>query len=191
MDAWPLWNYNEGQKVKVVCYTNAAKARLELDGKVVGEVKDYDQETGIISWDVPFQSGKLEAVGLDKNNKVISRYVISSSKQPQAIVVKSADAVINKDKGVAEIRLQIVDENGVPVMVSDNEITCEIISGSASLLGLEAGNNSDMTDYTDNVQRVFHGHILAYIQSNRGNTPINVKFSSPWLKSVEVTVNVK
>lgn len=191
MDAWPIWNYSESQTVKVVCYTNAAKARLELDGKVVGEVKDYDQETGIISWDVPFQSGKLEAVGLDKNNKEVSRYAITSSKQPHAILVKSADAVINKDKGVAEIRLQIVDENGVPVMVSDNEITCKILSGSANLLGLEAGNNSDMTDYTDNVQRVYYGHILAYIQANGTNEAIKVKFSSPWLKAVEVTINVK
>jgi beta-galactosidase len=191
MDAWPLWNYNEGQKVKVVAYTNAAKARLELNGKVVGEVKDYDQETGIISWDIPFQTGKLEAVGLDKNNKEVSRYAISSSKQPQAITVKSADNVINKDKGVAEIMLQIVDENGVPVQIADNEITCRILSGSASLLGLEAGNNSDMTDYTDNVQRVYHGHILAYIQSNGSNEPIKVQFSSPWLKAVEVTINVK
>ena len=191
MDAWPLWNYNEGQKVKVVCYTNAAKARLELDGKVVGEVKNYDSEVGIISWDIPFQSGKLEAVGLDKNNKEVSRYAITSSKQPQAIVVKTADKVINKDKGVAEIMLQLVDENGVPVMIADNEITCTIVSGDATLLGLEAGNNSDMTDYTDNVQRVFHGHILAYIQANGSNEPIKVQFSSPWLKAVEVTINVK
>ena len=121
----------------------------------------------------------------------MSRYAISSSKQPQAITVKSADNVINKDKGVAEIMLQIVDENGVPVQIADNEITCRILSGSASLLGLEAGNNSDMTDYTDNVQRVYHGHILAYIQSNGSNEPIKVQFSSPWLKAVEVTINVK
>ncbi|MFC5683059.1 sugar-binding domain-containing protein [Flavobacterium sp. MAHUQ-51] len=191
MDAWSLWNYDEGQKVKVVCYTNAPKARLELNGKVVGEVKEYDQEVGIISWDIPYQSGKLVAVGLDKNNKEVSRYEITSSKQPHAISVQSADKQINKDKGVAEIILQIVDENGIPVMLSDNEITCKIISGKASLLGLEAGNNSDMTDYTDNVHRVFNGRILVYIQSNDSTEPIKVQFTSPWLKATEVTINVK
>ncbi len=76
-------------------------------------------------------------------------------------------------------------------MISDNEITCKILSGSASLLGLEAGNNSDMTDYTDNEQRAFHGHLLAYIQANGSNEPIKVQFSSPWLKTTEVTISVK
>ena len=190
MDAWASWNYNDDQMIRVVCYTNAAKARLELDGKVVGEVKDYDQETGIIAWDVPFEAGKLEAVGLNKDGKEVSRYSINSSKQPYAITVKSADKTIKNDKGVAEIMLQLVDENGIPVFISDNEITCKV-SKSGNLLGLEAGNNSDMTDYTDNVQRVFHGHILVYVQANGTKEPIKVEFSSPWLKSTEVTINVE
>ena len=76
-DAWAIWNYTEGEKIRVVCYTNAAKARLELNGKVVGEAKAYDEKTGIIYWDIPFASGKLEAIGLNKDDKEVSRYAIT------------------------------------------------------------------------------------------------------------------
>ena len=86
--------------------------------------------------------------------------------------------------------MQVVDEKGLPVMLSDNEVTCTV-TGSGYLLGLEAGNNSDMNDYTDNVQRVFHGHLVAYVQATGGSEPITVKFSSNWLKPVEVTIQVK
>ena len=87
--------------------------------------------------------------------------------------------------------VQLKDQNGFPVMLSDNEVTCTI-SGPGALLGLEAGNNSDMTDYTDNVQRVFHGHIAAYIQATGASSePIKVTFASQWLKPVEVTISVK
>ena len=48
-----------------------------------------------------------------------------------------------------------------------------------------------MTDYTDNVHRVFHGRILAYIQSTGDAGVVNVKFTSPWLKSAEVSFEVK
>lgn len=48
MDAWPLWNYQEGQSIRAVCYTNAAKATILLNGQVVGETKEYDDATGII-----------------------------------------------------------------------------------------------------------------------------------------------
>ena len=190
MDAWPIWNYSEGQSIRVVCYTNAAKARLELNGKIVGETKDYDDNTGIIYWDIPYQAGKLEAVGLDKNGSEVSRYAIQSSNQPYALTIQQSETSISKDKGLAQIVVQVVDEHGIPVMLSDNEITCQI-SGPAKLLGLEASNNEDMSDYTDNKQRVFHGHILAYIQANGTEGQIRVRFTSPWLKPVETAINIK
>ncbi|MFQ6601422.1 sugar-binding domain-containing protein [Flavobacterium sp. C3NV] len=189
-DAWAIWNYTQGEKIRVVVYTNAAKARLELNGKVVGETKAYDEKTGIIYWDIPFASGKLEAVGLSKDDKEVSRYAISTTQQPVELTIADKNITITKDKGVAKIMVQVKDQNGLPVMLSDNEVTCTI-SGPGVLLGLEAGNNSDMTDYTDNVQRVFHGHIAAYIQATGEAQPIKVTFTSQWLKPVEVTINVK
>jgi len=189
-DAWSIWNYTQGEKIRVVAYTNAAKARLELNGKVVGETKAYDEKTGIIYWDIPFASGKLEAIGLSKDGKEVSRYAISTTQQPVELTIADKNITITKDKGVAKIMVQVKDQNGLPVMLSDNEVTCTI-SGPGVLLGLEAGNNSDMTDYTDNVQRVFHGHIASYIQATGEAQPIKVTFTSQWLKPVEVTINVK
>ena len=190
MDAWPVWNYQEGQSIRVVSYTNAAKARLELNGKEVGQTKNYDDNTGIIYWDIPYQAGKLEVVGMDKNDNETARYAVQSSGQPHALTIVQSEKEVCKDKGLIQVIVQVVDENGVPVMLSDNEITCRI-SGPAKLLGLEASNNEDMSDYTDNKHRVFHGHILAYIQATGEQGEIKVQFTSPWLKSVEETITVK
>ena len=189
-DAWSVWNYADGQMIRVVCYTNAIKARLELNGKVVGQEKKYDEKTGVIYWDIPFATGKLDVIGLGSDNKIVSSYSITTSQQPNALVIHEKIITIDKEKGVAKVIVQVLDEKGLPVMLSDNEVTCTV-SGSGTLLGLEAGNNEDMGDYTDNVQRVFHGHLVAYIQATGGNEPITVKFSSTWLKPAEVTVKVK
>lgn len=190
MDAWSIWNYNEGQSIRVVCYTNAAKAKLLLNGKEVGETKDYDQNTGIIYWDIPYQPGKLEVIGMDKSGKNISTYAIQTSKQPYALKVLASETEISKNQGLAQVVVQVVDEDGIPVMLSDNEVTC-LIAGNARLLGLEASNNEDMSDYTDNKHRVFHGRILAYLQATGNEGAINVKFTSPWLKSAELTINAR
>lgn len=189
-DAWPIWNYDEGQLIRVVCYTNAAKAKLLLNGKEIGQTKNYDDNTGIIYWDIPFQAGKLEVIGLNKDNNEISRYEIQSSKQPYALKIVQAEKEISREKGLAQIVVQVVDEDGIPVMLSDNEVTC-LIDGPAKLLGLEASNNTDMSDYTDNKHRVFHGHILAYIQAKGEHGEIKIKFTSPWLKEAEFTISVK
>lgn len=189
MDAWPVWNYGEGQSIRVVCYTNGAKAQLTLNGKNIGEPKDYDDNTGIIYWDVPYENGQLEVIACDRNNKETARYAIQSSKQPYALKIVSAETEINKN-GLAQIVIQAVDEHDIPVMLSDNEVTCRI-AGPAILKGLEAGNNSDMSDYTDNHQRAFNGRILAYIQSTGQEGEIKIRFTSPWLKPVETNIVVR
>ena len=190
MDAWPLWNYSEGQLIRVVCYTNAAKAKLELNGNLAGQVKDHDDNTGIIYWDIPYADGKLEVIGLDEEDKETSRYSIQSSGQPYAITIISAEKTISKDRGLAQVVIQVVDKDGIPVMLSDNEITCRV-TGPGKLLGLEASNNSDMGDYTDNVHRVFHGRMLAYIQATGEDGKINIRFTSPWLKETQTEISIK
>lgn len=190
MDAWPIWNYTPDQLIRVVCYTNAAKARLLLDDREVGATKNYDENTGIIYWDIPYQPGKLKVVGLDANDREVSIYAIQTSQQPAALTIVRAEQTIDKNNGLAQVVLQVVDKNGVPVMLSDNEVTCRIV-GPGKLLGLEAGNNEDMSDYTDNKHRVFHGHILAYIQATGQEEKIRIQFTSPWLESTEISIDVK
>ncbi|WP_207424401.1 sugar-binding domain-containing protein [Desertivirga brevis] len=192
MDAWPIWNYHTGQIIRVVTYTNAAKARLELNGTVVGQTKDYDQKTGIIYWDIPYADGKLEVIGMDAAGRETVRHRLQSSKRSYAIKVLQGDQMqVRGDGGVAQIELQIVDENGVPVVNADDEITCEI-AGSGRLLGMEAGDNSDVGDYTDNKQRVFQGRMIVYIQSNgKPGDEVMVRLSAPWLKSSSMKIKCR
>lgn len=189
MDAWPIWNYNDGQLIRVVCYTNVAQAKLMLNDKEVGKVQPYNDNTGIIYWDIPYEAGTLYVVGMNKNGDEVSRYQLQSSKTPYALVVKAADKVVSKDH-VAQITIQVIDENGVPVMLADNEVTCQIV-GPGILLGLEASNNEDMSDYNDNKQRVYHGRIQAYIKPTKDQGSLKVRFTSPLLKSIETNIEIK
>ncbi|WP_370479245.1 sugar-binding domain-containing protein [Tamlana flava] len=192
IDAWPVWSYENNQTIRVVCYTNASKARLELNGKIVGEAKEYDKETGIMFWDIPFQSGLLEAIGLSDNGKELSRYTIETPKAAYALKAKIENdkKIISKNRETILVRIEIVDEHGVLANLAENEITCRI-EGPAKLLGLEAGNNQDMSDYTDNTQAAFRGKILAYIQARGDSGKVKVTFSSPYLKPVEINFETK
>lgn len=189
MDAWPVWNYDEGQSIRVVCYTNSAKAKLVLNGNAVGETKYYNDSTGIIVWDIPYQAGKLEVVGMDKSGKEIAKNTIQSSNRPYALFIQDRNITIDKN-GIAQVVVEVIDENGVKVQLADNEITCKYI-GEAKLLGLEGSDNEDMSDYTDNKQRAYQGRLLAYLKSNGIAGEVKVMFSSPLLKPGEVLIHVK
>lgn len=191
MDAWPIWNYQDGQLIRVVTYTNTAKARLELNGQVVGRSKDYDQKTGIIYWDIPYAVGKLEVVGMDSKENEIVRAQLQSSSRPERIKVLHNEQLTVPINGIAQIELQLVDENGIPVLLADDEITCDI-AGNARLLGMEAGDNSDIGNYTDNKQRVYHGKMIIYVQATGKVTDeVTVRCRAPWLKPAMITIKIK
>jgi len=189
MDAWPIWNYRDGQSIRVVCYTNSPKLRLELNGRTVGDERSVQRRDGIAYWDIPYAAGKLEVVGMDGQDRETCRYAIRSGKRPRALLANALSEKPIKKGEVLQIEVRVVDEDGVPVMLSDEEVTCEII-GNARLLGMEAGNNTDMGDYTDNRQRVFHGRMMVYIQPNgEPDEPIAVRFTAPWLKEARLTID--
>lgn len=179
-DAWDNWNYEDGQMIRVVCYTNAAKARLLLNGKEVGAMTAHNDETGIIGWNVPYSPGTLKAEGFDEKGNKVSEYSIISSLRPYSIKA-TADKPDYRQGELAQIKVEVLDDNGNPVHLADNEITCTV-EGPARLLGMEAGDNSDMGDYTDNRQRVFRGRLTVYVKVGEQPGDISVKLSSPILK---------
>ncbi len=186
MDAWPIWNYEDGQQIRVVCYTNAKKAQLFLNNQAVGDIKDYDDNTGMLFWDIPFKPGVLTVKGYDNNNQVICENTLKTSKQPSVIQLQVYKPEISKNRGVAQVEISLLDEDGVPAILADNLLTC-LVDGPGKLLGLEAGDNNDTGNYQDNIQRVYHGRMIAYIEAT-GEGEIKVSFSSPWLKTKSVNI---
>ena len=88
---------------------------------------------------------------------------------------------------MAHVLIEVVDEQGIPVRLADNEITCRI-EGPARLLGLENGNNSDMSEHRDHRQRVWRGRLLAYVQATGEAGDIRIRFTSPLLQKTEVVL---
>lgn len=189
-DAWDIWNYEPGQMVRVVCYTNAPQARLLLDGKEVGALKPYDPQSGIIHWDIPYQAGELRAEGCDEAGQVLSSYSIRSSGRPYAIRVSADRTSLSADRATAHLTVEVVDEQGIVVKLADNNIRCTI-EGPARLLGLENSNNSDMSDYTARHRRVFQGRLLAYVQTTGQKGDVRIRFTSPLLQGAEVLLRAE
>ena len=185
-NASAIWNYQEGDMIRVVSYTNCEEAELILNGEKIKSRNSDTDDIGIITWDIPYQAGNLEVVGYIGGEEA-ARYLIETSKRPHAIRASPWKYKVSANRGVAQIEIQIVDENGVPVYFSDNEITCTI-EGPARLLALEASNPQDMGDYTNNRLRVHNGRMIAYIEATGEKGNANITFSSQWLEDAIVEI---
>jgi hypothetical protein len=186
-DLWPAWNYQPGDTVKITCYTNAAKVELVLNGKTLGGPKGYDERSGSITWTIPFEQGKLEAIGYDQNDQPVCKTSVQSVQAPYAIEAKLYKSNLKPEDDLFQIEVQIVDRNGVAVPSAMNEITCRV-KGHAGFLGMEAGNNKDTASYKSNQRKAFHGQLVCYIRGKGGKGTASVQFSSPGLKAKTVVL---
>ena len=100
-DAWDSWDFEDGDVLRVVCYTNAAKVRLSLNGRPVGAMKDFDDETGIIGWDVPFERGVLLAEAFDSDGNLVASHSLTSTSAPAAIKAELLDCGLRGKDGIA------------------------------------------------------------------------------------------
>ena len=185
-DAWDSWNYQEGQTVRVLCYTNQPFARLLLNNREVGERKERDDNSGIIYWDVPYEPGTLRVEGLDNNGNVTTHYDIQTHGEAKSI--QSTPLRGGAGRGsVTHLLIDIVDSQGIRVLTYRNDVKCEVLSGG-KLLGLENANNGDMSAPKQPHKYANRGRLLAYIQHDSPTLPVRVRITAEGLDPIEVNL---
>jgi len=204
----PHWNWagNEGKVISVIAYSNCDTVELFLNGKSFGAksyvfpqqghskswngyVRPYVAPTTSdlhLSWDVPYEPGTLKAVGR-KNGKIISEEVHTTSK-PAAIRLSADRKKINADAhDIANVKVEIVDENGFVVSTATNTIEFKI-EGEGILLGTDNGNPQDKTQMKSRQRDTFNGLALAVVQSTEKSGSIRLTAISAGLKDGFVQV---
>lgn len=191
IDAPAIWNYDDGEQVRVICYTNAHSARLLLDGKEFAPRKLRDDKIGIIYWDLSFVPGRLSVEAMDEEGKVIANDELVTTGRPYALRVSTDNDTLDVDSPLAHVLVEVIDENGNIVPLADNMISCRV-EGDATLLGLEGTGNHDMTHPKARQRRVSNGRLLAYIsrKTDAATPSAKISFTSPLLKSAEIILTL-
>ena len=174
-----VWNWEKGEKVRVVCYTNAPSARLLLNGKEVGGAPQRDTATDILFWDIDYEPGTLRC---EADNGASCE--IATSGQPHALRLTT--------DSVAHVFVEVVDEQGHLVPTADNEVTLTV--RGARLLGMEHGNTADATITSRqqrNRLRTFGGRLVAYVLPEDDAQQFSVRASAPFLQGQELKVSLK
>lgn len=189
IDAFDSWNYRDGQLIRVVCYTNTAQAQLKLNGEVIGEMRPYDDTSGMIHWDVPYAPGTLTAEGYDAEGTLQATYTIHTSGRPYSLRATLLEPEVSAHGGTAQVLVEVLDEEGHLVKLADNMVSCQV-SGPARLLGLENSDNRDMTHPKARQRRVYQGYLVAYVEVTEAK-PVTLTFSAPLLQDAVLEIQPK
>lgn len=188
VQAKPDWNFQNGERVRVNCFTNCSQAGLFSKGRSLGKKRLSQFPNRIIYWDVEYQPGELLVNGFNRNGVNVN-YSLKTSGEPYAITVNTDVPSYSKPSALVQPVIKVVDINGIPVYSADNEIKVEI-DGLSKLLGLGNGGLSSLENYKSSKRKVLNGKLLAYIKADLKQGTARVLVSSPGLKCKALQMNL-
>ncbi len=152
------WNYLSKELIDVSCFANCQSVELILNGKSMGK-KDVDAAEGCASWNIEFEEGVIEAIAYSDGNKMASDRIESYKTACDIKLIECKNA----DNDIVQVEGFVVDNNGL--IVGDNTSRFYFsIEGDASILGIENGDQSDLTEYSAKYKRAYHGRFIVYIK---------------------------
>lgn len=187
------WDFNDGDMIDVIIYSNAHTVELFLNGESLGKhemnlLTDKEMRAHFV---VSYKVGELTAKGYDESGKVIAEETLRSNGDPAKIkldVYKDKDALWSDGRDIAFVEISVCDENGVPVGNARNRVKVEV-SGAGRLVGLDNGDSTDYDSYKGDNRRLFSGKLLAMVQSTLDEGDITVTVTSHGLERAELKLN--
>ena len=192
----PAWNYQAGEKVLVRCYTNLPRAELFLNGKSLGICEGWN-DLGTMDWLVDYEPGELyvKAYSVEADGPEIRRELSVPAARGEAscglatpaattnIVLKRWESPLCPPhvNYIEQIEISLTDAEGVLATHEALPVTVSV-SGDGMLLGLENGDQTDVTSYTENWRKTTCGQMIAFVRRT-GEGEIRLEASCDGLES--------
>jgi beta-galactosidase len=187
----PHWNWagSEGKDVLVRVATNAPRVRLLLNGKAIGE-KDVDRYE-MVSFQVPYSAGKLEAVAL-RDGKEIGRDSVETSGAPTRLVLTPDRASLaGNGQDAVPVTVSAVDAQGRPVPTANLQVHFDI-EGAGAIIGVGNGDPNSHDSEKAPERNLYNGLAQVIVQSQRGGTGnLKLHAKADGLQSAETVLELQ
>ncbi|MBN2806166.1 MAG: DUF4982 domain-containing protein [Prolixibacteraceae bacterium] len=192
---WPKvethWNHAiSGDTLAVHVYTNVPEVELKLNGKSLGK-RNWDlKNEAFLFWEVPYEPGKLEAIGKTKEGKTVSFAVQTAGQAAKMVLTPDRKSIRANKQDLSYVTVQLLDANNVPVPFANNIIEFEL-NGAGKLLAVGNGNQQSHTSLKGNKMEAYLGKCLAIIQSTDVKGEITITAKSGQLPLARTTLKAE
>ena len=172
----PYWDFNPGQLIDVMVYTNQPEVELFFNGKSLGRKNTGNGYSA--DWQLSYEKGELRAVAYDKEGNITAEDTTRSFGDTAELRI-SADKTHIMTDGSDLIFLDIAayDKDGNFTANARNRVYVNV-SGAGRLVGLDSGDSTDYDEYKGTSKKLFGGRLLAVIAAKDRPGDINVTVTS-------------
>ena len=182
----PHWNWagREGQKIPVMCYTNASEVELFLNGKSLGRKKRFGEPVELpvgnnispshkysskfrLMWQVPYAPGELKAVAY-QDGKQIAVDTVRTAGAPARVKLIADRAKIQADgDDLSFVTVRIEDKDGNLCPSADNLVHFNV-TGAGTIAAVDNGNAATVEPFHADHRKAFSGLALLIVRSRQG-----------------------
>ena len=173
----------DGDRERIVAYTNEPEAELFLNGRSLG-VKKADED-GRCVWEAAYERGTLEV-------KAGACADALRTPGPAAVLKIDADrtALPADSRSVAQLEIALLDADGTLAAADDRRIHVQLL-GDARLLGIENGKPDDLTPYAESWRSTYHGRAIVYLRAGEVAGPVTVHIWADGGLAADVKIMMK
>jgi beta-galactosidase len=214
LPSW-TWPGQEGKSLTVDVYSRYPSVRLYLNGKLLGEKTTDLAAEFKATFEVPYEPGKLEAVGVaqvfpldvgfnvtgagsakSKSPEVRSfkaeykapRIVLKTATTVSAIRLVADHTTLRGDgQDLAFLTLEVTDPAGT-LNPTENPAVRISVTGPGTVAGIANADMTSMEPYYANPRHTFQGRSLVVIRTQHAAGWIKVTASAPGLSPAHVTL---
>ncbi|MBN1599334.1 MAG: DUF4982 domain-containing protein [Bacteroidales bacterium] len=189
LHVFPHWNWQEGQIIDVIAYTNCIEVELFLNGKSLGK-KNKSEDDLKLMWRTEFIPGELKALGILPDGNKLETIVNTSGKPAKISLKADRNQIKANGKDLSFVIVEVCDSINNMVPYADNLINFRI-DGDAIIAGVDNGDPVSHEPFKVNFRKAFHGKCLVVIQSKKTKNKVRLTASSKGLESAETTITIE
>jgi beta-galactosidase len=187
----PHWNWSgkQDEPIKVMAITNAESVSLSLNGMPLGEKNVGRYE--MVSWDIPYEPGVLEAVAM-KDGTQVAECRVATTGPPSALrLIADRSGLSGDGQDAQPITVRAVDDQGRPAPDA-NLLVHFALSGPGKIIGVGNGDPNCHESEKGSSRSLFNGLAQAIIQSKPGSSgPLVLTATAEGLDSAKVEILVE
>jgi beta-galactosidase len=186
----PHWNWNAGDTVDVIAFTNCDEVKLYLNGQAIGSRSFANTDKIHLSWRVAYTPGVLKAEGYKNGVLVKTDEVKTAGAAYQIQLIPDTNVINANGTDLCFVTVKVTDAKGVLIPNADQLIQFEV-DGAGKIAGVDNGNAISLEPHKANQRKAFNGMCLVVIQSNGTSGSIKLKAGSTGLVGSDLSLVAK
>ena len=173
----------------VEVYSNAKSVELFLNDQSLG-IREINADAAPRNWRVPFAPGILRAVARADHGEPVATNELRTAGPPAKIIL-SADLprLTPGWDGVALVRAQIVDAQGIPVPRAQDLVSFAI-SGPGTIAAVDNADNASQESFQGHARHAYQGACVVFLKATATSGKITVRATAAGLASDSCSLKI-